>query len=161
MIPISTMVVKLTWSRIDPRNSSIVARVYQRGPSAYAHRRVRRTSSGKRSVAIAHSPAASDMQLGHFLSMCDDTGLFQHAVHSVPDRAHGYCVDDNARALILTVLLQELGEEEAAARALGTTYLAFVNYSFDRATRKFRNFMSFDRVWLEDEGSDDSFGRSV
>ncbi len=61
-------------------------------------------------VAIAHSPAASDMQLDHFLSMCDDTGLFQHAVHSVPDRAHGYCVDDNARALLLACALNNPGE---------------------------------------------------
>ena len=53
--------------------------------------------------------AAPDMQIGHFLSMCDDTGLFQHAVHSVPDRSHGYCVDDNARALLLACALNESG----------------------------------------------------
>ena len=65
-----------------------------------------------RPVAIApHSPAAPDMQIGHFLSMCDDTGLFQHAVHSVPDRSHGYCVDDNARALLLACALNNPGEQ--------------------------------------------------
>ena len=58
-------------------------------------------------VASAHSPAASEMQIDHFLSMCDDTGLFQHAVHSVPDRAHGYCVDDNARALAVGLRPQQ------------------------------------------------------
>src|SRR5438046_950440 len=56
-------------------------------------------------------PAAPAMQTGHFLSMCDDTGLFQHAVHSVPDRAHGYCVDDNARALLLACALNNPGEK--------------------------------------------------
>ena len=67
--------------------------------------------------AIApHSPAVPDMQLGHFLSMCDDTGLFQHAVHSVPDRAHGYCVDDNARALLLACALNEPGEQPLAGK---------------------------------------------
>jgi glycosyltransferase involved in cell wall biosynthesis len=61
--------------------------------------------------AIApHSHAVPDMQLGYFLSMCDDTGLFQHAVHSVPDRAHGYCVDDNARALLLACALYVAGD---------------------------------------------------
>src|SRR6202790_5471969 len=56
------------------------------------------------------SAAVPDMQIGHFLSMCDDTGLFQHAVHSVPDRSHGYCVDDNARALLLACALNNPGE---------------------------------------------------
>jgi glycosyltransferase involved in cell wall biosynthesis len=46
-----------------------------------------------------------EIQTGHFLSMCDDTGLFQHAIHAVPDRAHGYCVDDNARALLVASTL--------------------------------------------------------
>ncbi len=58
-----------------------------------------------------HESATPDMQLGHFLSMCDDTGLFQHAVHSVPDRSHGYCVDDNARALLLACALNNPGEK--------------------------------------------------
>ena len=56
-----------------------------------------------------HSAAAPEMQIGHFLSMCDDTGLFQHAVHSVPDRSHGYCVDDNARALAAGLRAQQSG----------------------------------------------------
>ena len=68
-------------------------------------------------VAIAHSPAAPDMQLDHFLSMCDDTGLFQHAVHSVPDRSHGYCVDDNARALAAGLRPQQ-SRRTAAVRSL-------------------------------------------
>src|SRR5580700_6662960 len=57
------------------------------------------------------SAAAPEMKIGHFLSMCDDTGVFQHAVHSVPDRVHGYCVDDNARALLLACALNTPGEQ--------------------------------------------------
>ena len=82
---------------------------------------MRGRATGSRSIARAdagraapHSPAAPDMQIGHFLSMCDDTGLFQHAVHSVPDRSHGYCVDDNARALLLACALNDPGEQRAA-----------------------------------------------
>ncbi len=100
------------------------------------------------------------MQTGHFLSMCDDTGLFQHAVHSVPDRAHGYCVDDNARALLLACALNEPGEKPLAD-ALTARFAAFVQHAWNPDTKRFRNFMGFDRTWLEDRGSEDSHGRSL
>lgn len=111
-------------------------------------------------VAIAHSPAASDMQLSHFLSMCDDTGLFQHAVHSVPDRAHGYCVDDNARALLLACALNNPGEKRLS-EVLTARFAAFVQHAWNPDTRRFRNFMGFNRSWLEDRGSEDSHGRTL
>jgi glycosyltransferase involved in cell wall biosynthesis len=111
-------------------------------------------------VAIAHSPAASDMQLGHFLSMCDDTGLFQHAVHSVPDRTHGYCVDDNARALLVACALNNPGEKRLS-EVLTARFAAFVQHAWNPDTRRFRNFMGFNRTWLEDRGSEDSHGRTL
>jgi glycosyltransferase involved in cell wall biosynthesis len=111
-------------------------------------------------VAIAHSPAASDMQLGHFLSMCDDTGLYQHAVHSVPDRAHGYCVDDNARALLVACALNNPGEKRLS-EVLTARFAAFVQHAWNPDTRRFRNFMGFNRTWLEDRGSEDSHGRTL
>jgi glycosyltransferase involved in cell wall biosynthesis len=111
--------------------------------------------------AIApHGPAVPDMQLGHFLSMCDDTGLFQHAVHSVPDRAHGYCVDDNARALLLACALNEPGEHPLSESLTGR-FAAFVQHAWNPDTRRFRNFMGFNRTWLEDQGSEDSHGRTL
>ena len=111
-------------------------------------------------VAVAHSPAASDMQLDHFLSMCDDTGLFQHAVHSVPDRAHGYCVDDNARALLLACALNNPGETRLS-EVLTARFAAFVQHAWNPDTKRFRNFMGFNRTWLEDSGSEDSHGRTL
>ena len=60
--------------------------------------------------------ALPEVQFEHFLSMCDSTGLLQHAVHSIPDRAHGYCVDDNARALLLSNALATFGEFECPSR---------------------------------------------
>ena len=112
-------------------------------------------------VAIApHSPAVPDMQMGHFLSMCDDTGLFQHAVHSVPDRSHGYCVDDNARALLLACALNNPGEQRLS-EVLTARFAAFVQHAWNPDTRRFRNFMGFNRTWLEDSGSEDSHGRTL
>jgi hypothetical protein len=105
-------------------------------------------------------PAAPDMQVGHFLSMCDDTGLFQHAVHSVPDRSHGYCVDDNARALLLACALNSPGEQRLS-EVLTARFAAFVQHAWNPDTRRFRNFMGFNRAWLEDSGSEDSHGRTL
>jgi hypothetical protein len=102
-----------------------------------------------------------DLKLDHLMRMTDSTGIFQHATFTVPNFAEGYCTDDNARAFILTVLLEELGEDLPMVRALATSYLAFLNYSFDRNSRRFRNFMSFDRKWLEECGSGDSNGRAL
>ena len=92
--------------------------------------------------------------------MTDDTGLFQHAIHSVPDRAHGYCVDDNARGLLLAMSLKTLGEEQLPESMI-LAFAAFVQHAFNPDTKRFRNFMSFDRRWLEPQGSEDSHGRTL
>ena len=89
------------------------------------------------------------MQLGHLLSMCDDTGLLQHAIHSVPDRSHGYCVDDNARALLVACALNAPGEQRLP-ETFTMRLAAFVQHAWNPDTRRFRNFMSFDRRWLEE-----------
>jgi hypothetical protein len=111
-------------------------------------------------VTLREAPTAPQMQLGHFLSMCDDTGLFQHAVCSVPDRAHGYCIDDNARALLVACALNAAGEEPLPD-VLTTRLAAFVEHAWNPDNQRFRNFMSFDRHWLEDAGSEDSHGRTL
>ncbi len=111
-------------------------------------------------AVVPHASAVPAMQTGHFQSMCDDTGLFQHAVHSVPDRSHGYCVDDNARALLLACALNEPGEQ-SLAEVLTARFAAFVQHAWNPDTGRFRNFMGFDRTWLEDKGSEDSHGRTL
>jgi len=104
--------------------------------------------------------ALPHVQTGHFLSMCDSTGLLQHAVHSVPDRAHGYCVDDNARALLLSSTLASFGEARLP-EPLTARFAAFIQHAWNADTRRFRNFMSYDRRWLEPQGSEDSHGRTL
>jgi glycosyltransferase involved in cell wall biosynthesis len=116
--------------------------------------------SGPKGAPEPHNAAAPDMQIGHFLLMCDDTGLFQHAVHSVPDRSHGYCVDDNARALLLACALNNPGEQRLS-EVLTARFAAFVQHAWNPDTRRFRNFMGFNRSWLEDSGSEDSHGRTL
>ena len=96
----------------------------------------------------------------HLLSMCDSTGLLQHAVHCVPDRAHGYCVDDNARALLLACSLGA-SVEQSLPEPMISRFAAFIQHAWNPDTRRFRNFMSYDRRWLEDRGSEDSHGRTL
>lgn len=112
------------------------------------------------STLLRDSHAPPEMQTGHFLSMCDDTGLFQHAVHSVPDRLHGYCVDDNARALLLACALNNPGEQRLP-ETLTARFAAFIQHAWNPDTQRFRNFMGFNRCWLEPSGSEDSHGRTL
>lgn len=104
--------------------------------------------------------AFPDMRTDHFLSMCDSTGLLQHAVHSIPDRVHGYCVDDNARALLLSNALANLGETRLP-EPMTARFAAFIQHAWNPDTGRFRNFMSYDRRWLEAQGSEDSHGRTL
>ena len=103
-----------------------------------------------------------DIGLSHVRAMTDDTGILQHATFSIPRYDDGYCLDDNARALLLMTLLDDEGvDEPAVVRALHARYLAFVSHAFDRGSRRFRNFLSYERRWLEPCGSEDSHGRAL
>jgi len=104
-------------------------------------------------------PDFPPLRLDHLRRMTDDTGMFQHALFTIPNLLEGYTTDDNARALIVTVLLEEIGDETSAD--LMTRYLAFMVHVFDPATCHFRNFMGYQRRWLEVRGSDDSQGRAL
>ncbi len=102
-----------------------------------------------------------EIKLDHLRRMSDGTGMLQHAKYTVPDRNHGYCIDDNARALIVAVTAHELDPLDSSLGDLATTYLSFMDYAFNAEAGRFRNFMSYDRRWLEDVGSEDSHGRAL
>ena len=103
------------------------------------------------------------LKLDHLLRMTDSTGIFQHAIFNVPNFAEGYCTDDNARAFILTLLLQETTSQvtQQQLESLASIYLAFLWHAFDQESCRFRNFMSHQRQWLEREGSEDSHARAL
>ncbi len=112
---------------------------------------------------LAKRPAGlPDVNLKHVDVMTDDTGMLQHAVYSIPRYADGYCLDDNARALLLMALIEDVGTDDAkAVRTLASRYLAFVSHAFNTDTGRFRNFMSYTRQWAEEIGSEDSHGRAL
>jgi len=112
------------------------------------------------------------VDLRHVLMLTDDTGIAQHAAFGTRDLHHGYCTDDNARALIAAVMAMQLhidgyapGEDSRSQpRTLLVAlqrYLAFLNYAFNPQTGRFRNFMGFDRRWREEVGSQDSHARAL
>jgi len=102
-----------------------------------------------------------EINLDHLLLLTDDTGILQHARFIVPDRTHGYCTDDNARALIVAIRSQKFMPNDASLYTLACKYLSFLSYAVNESTGRFRNFMTYDRKWLEIEDSEDSHARAL
>ena len=93
------------------------------------------------------------------VAMSDSTGIYQHSILTVPDRRHGYCIDDNVRALMLMGVADCVPLTERQCWA--TVYASFIQHGWNPDRAAFRNFMSFNRTWCEDVGSDDSNGRTL
>ncbi len=143
----------MTWAQIAKRYLTTFK-------SSHEASRVRNRASATQGDFWREDNALPEVQFEHFLSMCDSTGLLQHAVHSIPDRAHGYCVDDNARALLLSNALATFGESRMP-EPMPARFAAFIQHAWNPGTHRFRNFMSYDRQWLEARGSEDSHGRTL
>jgi glycosyltransferase involved in cell wall biosynthesis len=110
---------------------------------------------------VRRSDVLPPVNLSHLLRMTDDTGLFQHAIFDIADRSHGYTTDDNARAVVLSVLLEAAGDDTLVQTGHAGRYLSFLAYALNRDEGRYRNFLSFDRRWLEEVGSEDSHGRAL
>ncbi len=109
----------------------------------------------------SRAQAVPPLKTDHVARLTDTTGILQHATYAVPNLAEGYCTDDNARAFILTCMLAELGDDAVrqSQEKLATTYLAYLWYALDRD--RFRNFMSYERIWHTAAGSEDSHARAL
>lgn len=107
-----------------------------------------------------------ELNLDHVNALTDDTGILQHAIFTIPNRAEGYTSDDNARALIFAVMLAQMrktgfGEADPNCPDFSSRYLSFLEHAFDAATGRFRNFLGYDRRWNETVGSEDCHGRAL
>jgi glycosyltransferase involved in cell wall biosynthesis len=145
----------MVWNRVAQQYMGSFERVYNerlRNPRATF-------SAQNTEKALDRLPL---LKLDHLRRMTDTTGIVEHAIFVVPNYPEGYATDDNARALIVTILMEELGVTVPAGSAdLASRYLAFLWLAFDPATKRFRNCLSYERQWQEPEGSEDSHGRAL
>ncbi len=167
---------------VEPNDPAAIARAVNRlldspdkleAVQLKSYRRGRRTIwshfaaySGAMLESIASAPAevsATQLRavpgLAAFEAMCDDTGMLQHGIGLIPDRRHGYCLDDCARALMLVNRVSWRSGGEELVRA--TRFAAFIQHAWNEDRHIFRNFMRFERTWCEDAGSQDSNGRAI
>src|SRR6059058_3266702 len=145
----------MVWDRVAQQYMGSFERVYNerlRNPRATF-------SAQNTEKALDRLPT---IKLDHLHRMTDDTGIVEHAVFVVPNYPEGYTTDDNARALIVAILLEEFGSSApAGALDLASRYLAFLWLAFEPTSRRFRNSLSYERQWQEPQGSEDSHGRAL
>lgn len=147
--------LEMTWPSVAMSYKS----TFERALKQFAERRRTRV---KRSAWQGPLVELPELSLRHVKTLTDDTGILQHAVFSVPRYEDGYCIDDNARALLLTTLVDDAGtDDRATTRNLSSRYLAFISHALNKKTSRFRNFMDFSRNWVESSGSEDSHGRTL
>ena len=144
----------------DARRATIAGKAYDHGRTMLWPRVVEQAllPLADRDGAARPATSIAALPLDALARMSDSVGMLQHGVFGVADRSHGYCVDDNARALLAMVLRGGTSPKEARMTA---NFAAFVEHSWNPDTRRFRNFMGYDRRWLEPVGSDDSNGRTL
>jgi len=144
----------------DEKRHSLARAAYRRGREMLWPRVVERSleplEKMPQSSVRPLLPRPSALPLDAIQRMTDGVGMLQHAVYSVPNRDHGYCIDDNARALMVAVR-----RDDDQSAKLAPTFAAFLQHGWNPDLRRFRNFMGYDRQWLESAGSEDSNGRTL
>jgi glycosyltransferase involved in cell wall biosynthesis len=118
-----------------------------------------RLALGAVAPAPRRAPITATPGLSGVIAMCDSTGMLQHSIGIVPDRKHGYCLDDNVRALMLMNVVE--GMHPTERMRWSTVFASFIQDAWNPEAGRFRNFMRFDRGWCEEIGSDDSNGRAI
>jgi glycosyltransferase involved in cell wall biosynthesis len=144
---------KMTWPNVAHEYVERFERA-RHEPSAQAVKRIV-------PATLDRQAALPIWRLDHLMCLTDDTGILQHAVYTLPNYEHGYCTDDNARGLILMMLLEDLEERFPETTRLSSVYAAFLHNAFDTSNGRFRNFMSFGREWVPEVGSEDCHARAL
>lgn len=142
----------MVWKEVSKMHLEVISKIKERKPLENL-----KESGIKSHKIFADLP---EINLSHLRTMTDDTGLLQHAKYMTPNFHHGYCVDDNARGLIAITKYYSLRKDKGVLPLI-QKYLAFLFYAFNHENGRFRNFMSYDRRWMELAGSEDSHARAL
>ncbi|MDO9068178.1 MAG: glycosyltransferase, partial [Deltaproteobacteria bacterium] len=146
---------EMTWDKVARQYGSLFEEARQKRPAVMQKKIPMRPLNEQPAILPG-------IKLDHLTRMTDSIGIFQHARHNVPNFSEGYCTDDNSRALILTVLLENLGTiNPLRLDDLTSRFLGFVRYAWDPRTARFGNFLSFQRNWVDERFSEDNHGRAV
>jgi hypothetical protein len=145
---------EMTWTKVGEQYGNLFSEARQKR-AAVMRKKISMRSLDEQPTILP------EIKLDHLTRMTDSIGIFQHAKHSVPNFAEGYCTDDNSRALVLAVLLENLGTvNPSTIDDLATRYLGFLRYAWDEKNSRFRSLLTFQRNW-EDAFSEDSHGRAI
>ncbi|MCU0472791.1 MAG: glycosyltransferase [Bacteroidales bacterium] len=139
---------KITWPKTGGKYTEVAKRILEDKPNVLV----------KKDITL-DPLILPPFSLAHIKRLTDDTGIIQHANFGIPNLKEGYCLDDNARALLM-VLMAYRQKKDSLALDLSPIYLSFINYMQNK-DGTFRNFLSFNRNFLDEVGSEDSFGRTI
>ena len=139
---------QMTWPVIGEKYANLMYDVARSYPEVSA-----------REDAIVDPRVLPPFDLAHVRQLTDDTGIIQHANYSVPNRKEGYCLDDNARGLLMAAMAYRQKRDPVTLSFL-PTYLSYIDH-MQRDDGLFRNFLSYNRSFLDEVGSDDAFGRTI
>ncbi|GAA4431922.1 glycosyltransferase family 4 protein [Ravibacter arvi] len=139
---------EITWPKIGEKYIQLSAEIVAVQPDVK-----------ERKPQVLNPLTLPPFQLDHVLRLTDDTGIIQHAKYGIPNLKEGYCLDDNARALLMVLMAYKRNKHPLALK-LSPTYLSYINY-MQNEDGAFRNFLSFNRSFLDEVGSEDAFGRAI
>lgn len=139
---------KITWPKTGEKYVAVVKDILKENPQVI-----------KKKETVLDFLILPPFSLAHINRLTDDTGIIQHAKFGIPNLKEGYCLDDNARALLM-VLMAYRQKKDIRALELSPIYLSYIHY-MQNADGTFRNFLSFSRNFLDEVGSEDSFGRTI
>ncbi len=139
---------EITWPRIGEKYIALSENIVQEDSKPF-----------RRNDTVFDPLLLPDFSLDHIKRLTNDTGIIQHAKYGIPNLKEGYCLDDNARALIMLVMAHDQ-QKIPAAIDLMPVYMSYIHY-MQKDDGSFHNFFSFNRNYLDERGSDDSFGRAI
>ncbi len=139
---------KITWPIIGGKYIALSEKILKEKPEVFVKKET-----------IIDPLVLPHFYLDHIKRLTDDTGIIQHAKFGIPNLKDGYCLDDNARALLMALMTYRQ-KKDPLALELSSIYISFIDYMQNK-NGTFRNFLSFKRNFLDKVGSEDTFGRAI